>query len=74
MRKLTADELVRESEVKNCADFDTAIKYRYGDSFTIPAPCNPNKQDTDDTYDLTFDEVAPTVPEADIVDDQGAPL
>ena len=74
MRRLTDDELVHESEVKKCADFDAAIKQRYVDSFTLPEPCNLNPQDTDNTYELPFDEVFTTVPEADIVDDQGDPL
>ena len=74
MRKLTGDELVHESEVKKRAGFDAAIKHRYSDFFTLPAPFKPNPQDTDDTYDLNFGEVAPTVPEADILNAQGALL
>ena len=31
-------------------------------------------KEADDTFDLPFDEVAPNIPEADIVDDQGKPL
>ena len=74
MRKITADELVRKSEVNKRAGFDAAIKHWYGDYFTMPAPCKPNTQDTDINYDLNFDERAPMVPEADIVDEQGALL
>ena len=70
MRKLTSDELVCKSEVKQSANSDAAIKQRYGDSFTLSAPCNPNPQCTDNTYYLTFYEVAPTLPEADIVNEQ----
>ena len=33
-----------------------------------------NPQEADDTRDLTFDEVALNIPDADIVDDQGNPL
>ena len=36
MRKLTPDELVRDSQVKKRSDFDAVIKERYGDSFTLP--------------------------------------
>ena len=60
--------------MKKRTDFDAAIKHWYGDSFTLPEPCKPNPKYTDDTYDLPFDEVAPTAPEADIVDEQGSPL
>ena len=31
-------------------------------------------QEADDTCDLPFDEVAPNIPEAEIVDDKGKPL
>ena len=71
MRKLTADELFRESKVEKRADFYAAIKQRYNYSFTLTEPCNPNPKDTNNNYDLTFDEVDPTVPEADIVDEKG---
>ena len=33
-----------------------------------------NPQDKDDNDDLPFDEVSPSIPEADIIDDQGRPL
>ena len=42
--------------------------------FFLPEPCNPNPKETDNTYDLDFDEVDTTVPEADIVDEQGSLL
>ena len=35
MRKLTQDELVRESEIKKWDGFDAAIKIRYGYSFAL---------------------------------------
>ena len=60
--------------MKKRTDFDAAIKHWYGDSFTLPEPCKPNPKDTANNYDLLFNEVSPTEPEADIVDDQGAPL
>ena len=60
--------------MKKRADFDDAIEQQCGYSFTLPAPFNPNTKDNDNTYDLIFDEVAPTVPEADIVDEQWSPL
>ena len=34
MRKLTPDEFLRESEIKKREVFDSAIKARYGASFT----------------------------------------
>ena len=60
--------------MKKRADIDAAIKQRYSDYFTLPAPYKPNPHNTDNTYDLPIDEVAPTVPEANIVNKQGAPL
>ena len=36
MRKLTQDELIRESEIKKRDIFDAAIKTQYGYSFTLP--------------------------------------
>ena len=77
MRKLTPDELVRESEVKKRHDFATAIKLCYGDSFTLPDKIKEqweNPQEEDETFDLPFNEVGPLVPEADIVDKHGNPL
>ena len=69
MRKLTTGELVCESEVMKRADFDAATKQLYSKYFTLTATCKPNIQDTDDTYELPLDEVSPTVPEVDILDE-----
>ena len=74
MHKLTADELVLESEVKKRADFTEAIKQQCGDSISITVSIRLNPKDDDETYDLPFDEVAPKVPELDIVDDEGTPI
>ena len=74
MRRLTPEKLVRDSEVKKRAEFDAATKLWYGNSFTLPKKMRGNPKEADVTYDLTFDEVAPNIPEADIVDDQGKPL
>ena len=57
MQKLTADEVVRESEVKNCANFSEAIKHQYGDSLSFPDSNRPNPKDADENYDLPFYEV-----------------
>ena len=72
--RLTPDKLVHDSEVKTRADFDAATKLRYGDLFTLPKKTRENLQEADDTYELSFDELSPTIPESDIVDDQGNPL
>ena len=74
MRKLTADKLVRESEVKKHADLTDAINKKYGDSLSLPDSSIPKPKDANGTYYLTFDEVAPKVPDADIVDDKGTPI
>ena len=74
MRKLNADDLVRESEVKKRTDFTDAIKQRYGESIYLPASIIPNPKDADKSYDLPFDEVDPKVSESDIVDDEATPI
>ena len=77
MRKLTPDKLLRESEIKKREVFDYAIRTRYRKSFTLPERIKStrgNPQDDDGTFYLTFDEVAPEIPEADITDAEGQPL
>ena len=64
MRKLTPDELVRDSQVKKRSDFDAVIKERYGDSFTLPTKRGEAIND-DGTFESPFDEIAPQIPEAD---------
>ena len=70
LRKLTTDEIVRDSEVKKRADFTEAINQRYGDSICLPASRRPNTKYSGETYDLTFDQVDHKFPEADILDDE----
>ena len=70
MRRVTPKELVRETEVKKRAEFDADTKLRYCDLFTFTKKMRGEPQEADDTCDLTFDEVANNIPEADIVDDQ----
>ena len=77
MRKITPDKLLRESEIKKRELFNSAIKTRYGDSFTLSEKFNikrGNTQDDDGTFDLTFDEVAPDISETDITYAKGQPL
>ena len=76
IRKLTQDELVRESEIKKRDGFDAAIKILYGYSFTLPTRTRVRGkyQEADDAFYLTFDEISPEIIEADIVDAQGKPL
>ena len=74
MRRLTPDELVRDLEVNKRTDFDVANKLRYGDLFNFSNKMRGNPQELDDTCDLPFDEVAPNIPEADIIDEQGKQL
>ena len=74
MRRLTPEELARGIEIKKRSEFNDAIKARYGYSFSLPDKTLKNPQDEDDTDDLPFDEVLPSIPEADIIDDQGRPL
>ena len=76
MRKLTQDELGRESEINKQDEFDAAIKIRHGDSFTLPTRTRFKgiSQEADAAFDLPFDEIAHEIPEADIVNAQGNPL
>ena len=74
MRRLTPDELVCDSQVKNRAEFDATNKLRYGDQFTLQKKIRGDPKDADDTCDLHFDDLSPYIPEADIVDSQGKPL
>ena len=74
MRHLTPEEWAWETEIKKRSEFNDAVKARYGDWFSLPDKTLENPQDKDDTGDLTFDEVSPIIPEADIIDDQGRPL
>ena len=71
MRRLTPEELALEIEIKKRSEFNDAIKAQYGYSFSLPDKTLKNPQDEDDTDDLPFDEVSPSIPEADIIDDQG---
>ena len=74
MRRLTPVKWAREIEIKKRSEFNDAIKARYSDSFYLPDKTLKNPQDEDDTDDLPFDEVSPSIPKADIIDDQGRPL
>ena len=68
------EEWAREIEIKKRSEFNDAIKARYGDLFSLPDKTLNSSQDKDDTDYLPFDEVSPSIPEADIIDDQGRPL
>ena len=74
MRRLTPEEWAQKIVIKKISEFNDAIKELYGDSFSLSDKTLKNPQDEDDTDDLTFDEVSPSIPEADIIDDQGRPL
>ena len=74
MRRLAPEEWAKEIGIKKRSKFNDAIKTRYGDSLSLPDKTLKNPQDEDDTDDLPFDEVSPSIPEADIIDDQGQPL
>ena len=74
MRRLTPEEWAQEIEIKKRLEFNDAIKARYGDLLSLPDKTLKNTQDKDDTDDLPFDEVSPSIPDADIIDDQGRPL
>ena len=74
MRHLAPEEWAHEIEIKKRSEFNDAIKARYSDSLSLPDKTLKNPQDRDDTNDLPFDEVSPSIPEADIIDDQGRPL
>ena len=74
MRKLTPEELVRESEIRKRPNFDNAIKELYGDSLSLPGKRMRKmgvSAEEDDTFDVPFDEVARQFPEADITDADG---
>ena len=71
MRRLTPEEWSQEIEIKKRSEFNDTIKAQYGDSFSLPDKTLKNPQDEYDTDDLPFDEVSPSISEADITDDQG---
>ena len=66
--------MTRPSEIKKRAEFDAAIEKRYGNSFSLPKNRPKDGQEEDESFDLPFGEVAPTIPEADDADSQGQPL
>ena len=74
MWRLTPEEWVRETEINKRSEFNDAVKARYSDFFSLPDKTIENPKDEDDTCDLPFDEVSPSIPEADIIDYQGRPL
>ena len=77
MHKLNPDELLCASEINKREVFDSAIKKRYGDSFTLPERIKNKSDDPQDdygTFELPFDEVTPDISEADITDAEGNPL
>ena len=70
LRQLRPDELSSEVEIAKRAAFDTQIKLRNGDSFTVPA-----KEHTLNPQDLWDAEDRPIpIPEADAMDEKGTPL
>ena len=74
MKRLTPEEWAKEIEIKKRSEFNDAVKAQYGDWFSLPDKTLENPQDKDDTGELTFDEVSPITPEADIIDEQGRPM
>ena len=74
---LTPEELSRDSEILKRSKFTEATKLKYGDSLSLPKRIRrvKFKEDKDDEYfDLPYDEVAPLISEADIVDSKVKPL
>ena len=74
MRKLTPEELVRDSEIRKMSNFDEAIKEMYGNSLSFPAKRiwkMEASEEEDDVFDLPFDELAPPFLEANITDADG---
>ena len=43
-------------------------------SISLPDSSIPNSKNSDKNYYLPYDEVAPKLPESDIVDDEGTPI
>ena len=77
MRSLTPEELSRDSEILKRLNFTEAIQLKYGDSLSLPKRkwrVKFKEEEDDEYFDLFFDEVAPLIPEADIVDNTGKPL
>ena len=78
IRRLTPEELVRDSEISKRKEFDEAITKRYGNSFSLPKEnaANPQEPDESGYFELPFDEVTPKIPDADnnIVDANGKAL
>ena len=68
MRRFAPEEWAREIEIKKRSEFNDAIKARYSDSLYLPDKTLKNPQDGDDTDDFPFDEVSPSIPEADIIE------
>ena len=74
VRRLTQEDLTRSSEIKKRAEFEAAIEKRYSNLFTLPKKKNKDGQEEDESFDLPFGEVTPTIPETDDADSQGRPL
>ena len=74
LRSLIPEEWARETEIKKRSEFNDAVNARYSDSLSLLDKTLKNPQDKDDTGDLHFDEVSPSIPDADIIDDQGQSL
>ena len=76
-RLLTPEELSRDSDILTRSNFTETINLKDEDSLSLHnrKPRVKFKEDNDDEYfDLPFDEVAPLICEADIIDSKGKPL
>ena len=74
MCSLNPEELSRDSQILKGTNFTQAIKLNYGDSLSLPKRKRRvkfNEDEDDEYFDLCFDEVAPLIPEVDIVDSKG---
>ena len=65
---------MHDLDVKKHDELYDATKLLYRDLFNFPKKMRVNLQEVDDTSDLTFYELPPNIPEADIIDEQGKPL
>ena len=62
IRHLAPEEWSRVIEINKRSEFNYAIKAQYGESFSLPGKTLKNPKDEDDTGDLPFDEVSPSIP------------
>ena len=73
VRRLTPEEMSRNTEMSKRKEFDEATRVKFGDSLSLPTR-QRKIVDNVDGFDLPFDEVDLQTPEADLTDSEGRTL